>query len=252
MALNGSALAEGVRGGIALSLAVILLALLGLTPSLRWIPEVPLIVAAIAVPVAGYALTGYRAGRRSGRMAAGALAGAVAGCISGAVGGIAYVLFGKPLLNIVVGLLLGAVAGGVIGAGGGGGGRRFWGGSRRPDRRPGLRGGGVPAQGADAGGLGVAGRRGGCLGDRGRHLVLLRGDPRTAGPLSLAGRRRLPGGGAPRGRRNRRVPRTPSNRVEGGVLAGRCDHRRGAAHHQLVDPAGHALPCRFDRNPFNS
>ena len=40
MALNGSALAEGVRGGIALSLAVILLAVLGLTPSLRWIPEV--------------------------------------------------------------------------------------------------------------------------------------------------------------------------------------------------------------------
>ena len=119
MALNGSAMAEGVWGGIALSLAVILLALLGLTPSLRWIPEVPLIVAAIAVPVAGYALTGYRAGRRSGRMAAGALAGAVAGCISGAVGGIAYVLFGKSLLNIVVGLLLRAVAGGVIGAGGG-------------------------------------------------------------------------------------------------------------------------------------
>ena len=124
MALNGSALAEGVRGGIALSLAVILLAVLGLTPSLRWIPEVPLIVAAIAVPVAGYALTGYRAGRRAGRMAAGALAGVVAGGISGAVGGIAYVLFGKPLLNVVVGLLLGAIGGGVIGAGGGVLGRR--------------------------------------------------------------------------------------------------------------------------------
>ncbi len=96
MALNGSALAEGVRGGIALSLAVILLAVLGLTPSLRWIPEVPLIVAAIAV----------------------------AGGISGAVGGIAYVLFGKPLLNVVVGLLLGAIGGGVIGAGGGVLGRR--------------------------------------------------------------------------------------------------------------------------------
>src|SRR5438128_4655009 len=98
MALNGSALAEGVRGGIALSLASSCWPSWGLTPSLRWIPEVPLIVAAIAVPVAGYALTGYRAGRRSGRMAAGALAG----CISGAVGGIAYVLFGKSLLNIVV------------------------------------------------------------------------------------------------------------------------------------------------------
>src|SRR5437763_15052529 len=99
MALNGSALAEGVRGGIALSLAVILLAVLGLTPSLRWIPEVPLIVDAIAVPVAGYALTGYRAGRRAGRMAAGALAGGVAGGISGAGGGAACVLVGQPRLE---------------------------------------------------------------------------------------------------------------------------------------------------------
>src|SRR5207237_8829534 len=110
MALNGSAMAEGVRGGIALSLAVILLALLGLTPSLRWIPEVPLIVAAIAVPVAGYALTGYRAGRRSGRMAAGALAGAVDGSMSGEVGGLALYRFSSSLLNIWVGLLLRVLA----------------------------------------------------------------------------------------------------------------------------------------------
>ena len=125
MALNAPALREGVRGGIVLSIAVILLAILGLTPSLRWIPEVPLIAVAIAAPVAGYALTGYWAGRRTGRTAAGVLAGAVAGGISGGVGGIAYVLFGKPLLNIVVGLLLGAIAGGVIGAGGSVLGRRY-------------------------------------------------------------------------------------------------------------------------------
>src|SRR5881398_446343 len=83
MALNRPALAEGVRGGIVLSIAVILLAILGLTPSLSWIPEVPLIAAAIAAPVVGYALTGYRAGRRSGRIAAGGLAGTIAGGISG-------------------------------------------------------------------------------------------------------------------------------------------------------------------------
>ena len=118
MAVNGPALAEGVRGGVTLGIAVILLAVLGLTPSLRWIPEVPLILVAVAVPVVGYVLTGYRAGRRSGRTAAGALAGAVAGGISGAVGGIAYVVFGKALLNIVVGLLLGVIAGGILGAGG--------------------------------------------------------------------------------------------------------------------------------------
>src|SRR2546429_9130143 len=100
MALNGSALAEGVRGGIALSLAVILLAVLGLTPSLRWIPEVPLIVAAIAVPVSGYALTGYRAGRRAGRMAEGAHACPVARGISGAGGGVASMAFWNSLLHV--------------------------------------------------------------------------------------------------------------------------------------------------------
>src|SRR5256885_16838278 len=96
MALSGPALREGVRGGIVLSIAVILLAILGLTPSLRWIPEVPLIAVAIAAPVAGYALTGYWAGRRTGRTAAGVLAGAVAGGMSGGGGGSAHLLFCKP------------------------------------------------------------------------------------------------------------------------------------------------------------
>src|SRR5436190_533408 len=91
------------------------------------------------------------------------------------------------------------------------GGRRFWGGGRRADRRPGLRGRGAPAQRADAGRLGAARQRGRRLGDRGRHLVVHRGDPRTAGPVSLARRCRLPRGSAPRGRRNRRVPGTPSD-----------------------------------------
>src|SRR5947199_335775 len=114
------------------------------------------------------------------------------------------------------------------------GGRRFWGGGRRPDRRPGLRGRGAPAQRADAGRLGASRQRGRRLGDRGRHLVVHRGDPRTAGPVSLARRCRLPRGSAPRGRRNRRVPGTPSDRLEGGLPAGRGDHRRCAAHHLLV------------------
>src|SRR5437773_9082907 len=46
------------------------------------------------------------------------------------------------------------------------GGRRFWGGGRRPDRRPGLRGRGAPAQRADAGRLGASRQRGRRLGDR--------------------------------------------------------------------------------------
>src|SRR2546429_1031833 len=117
VALSGPALREGVRGGIVLSIAVILLAILGLTPSLRWIPEVPLIAVAIAAPVAGYALTGYWAGRRTGRTAAGVLAGAVAGGMSGGVGGVAYGLFCKPPLQLRGGLPLGGISRGVSGPG---------------------------------------------------------------------------------------------------------------------------------------
>src|SRR2546430_3987000 len=113
MALSGPALREGVRGGIVLSIAVILLAILGLTPSLRWIPEVPLIAVAIAAPVAGYALTGYWAGRRTGRTAAGVLAGAVAGGMSGGVGGGAARLFWRAPPNNAGWLLLWAIFFGV-------------------------------------------------------------------------------------------------------------------------------------------
>jgi hypothetical protein len=107
---------RGASVGVALGACVIVLAILGLTPSLSWIPEVPLIGASILLPVAVYGLTGFREGRRSGQILAGALAGAVAGGISGAVAGIAYVLFGKSLLNIVVGLCLGAAGGAAVGA----------------------------------------------------------------------------------------------------------------------------------------
>jgi hypothetical protein len=102
-----------------LALAAIVFAVLGLTPSLRWIPEVPLIVVAILVPIAVLGFTGYRAGSRWSRLEAGAMAGTVAGGIGGLVGGISYVVFGKSLLNIAVGLILGAIGGAIIGATGG-------------------------------------------------------------------------------------------------------------------------------------
>jgi predicted DNA repair protein MutK len=107
---------EGVRAGLALSACVVVLAILGLTPSMSWIPEVPLLGVAILLPLAGYGLTGYRVGKRSGRTLAGAMAGGVAGVVSGGVGGVAYVIFGKSVLNVVVGLLLGAVGGAIVGA----------------------------------------------------------------------------------------------------------------------------------------
>jgi hypothetical protein len=111
-------LIEGVRGGVALGACVIVLAVLGLTPSLAWLPELPLVTVALLLPVAAYGLIGHRARLRSGRLAGGALAGALAGAISGGVGGVAFVLFGKSALNVVAGVLLGVVGGVLVGAAG--------------------------------------------------------------------------------------------------------------------------------------
>jgi hypothetical protein len=107
---------EGLRAGLALSACVVVLAILGLAPSMSWVPEVPLLGVAMLVPLAGYALTGYRVGKRSGRTLAGAIAGSVAGAMSGGVGGVAYLIFGKSVLNVAVGLLLGALGGAIVGA----------------------------------------------------------------------------------------------------------------------------------------
>jgi hypothetical protein len=110
------ALSEGARAGAALGICVVVLAVIGLTPSFSWVPELPLLGLAVFLPVFVYGLTGFRVGVRSQRVLGGLLGGAVAGAISGGIGGLTYVLFGKPLLNIVVGLLLGAVGGAVAGA----------------------------------------------------------------------------------------------------------------------------------------
>jgi hypothetical protein len=107
---------EGMRVGAVLAVCVVVLAILGLTPSLSWIPEVPLIGTAILLPIVAYVLTGFWQGRRSGRLLAGAVAGAVAGSISGAAGGLSYVLFGKSPINVLVGLVLGAAGGTAAGA----------------------------------------------------------------------------------------------------------------------------------------
>jgi hypothetical protein len=110
------AFAAGVPAGAALGVCVVVLAVIGLTPSLSWVPELPLVGVAILLPLAVFGLTGFRAGQRTKRIVGGLLAGAVAGIISGGVGGVSYVFFGKPLVNIAVGLLLGALAGGAVGA----------------------------------------------------------------------------------------------------------------------------------------
>jgi hypothetical protein len=122
--MRGVATAEGVRIGLPLGFGIVILAMLGLGPWASWIPEVPLIAAAVGLPIAGYALAGSRAAARTQRWPAGLAAGAIAGALSGVIGGVSYVLFGKPLLNIPVGLVLGTIGGALVGAAAGIGGSR--------------------------------------------------------------------------------------------------------------------------------
>lgn len=116
--MNGIVFGEGLRSGVVLAGCVVVLAVLGLTPSLSWIPEVPLLGVAILIPVAVLGITGYRASFRSRRVVAGALAGAIAGSLGGTVGGICYVLFGKSAINVLAGLPLGILGGAAFGAAG--------------------------------------------------------------------------------------------------------------------------------------
>jgi hypothetical protein len=110
--------------GVALSGLILVLGYVGLAPALSWVPEVPLLVVAIVLPVAALAFAGRLGSRRGESWVAGALAGAIAGAIAGVVGGVAYVAWGKPTLNIVVGLALGLIGGTVVGACGAWPGRR--------------------------------------------------------------------------------------------------------------------------------
>jgi hypothetical protein len=111
-------LCDGIRAGVILSVCAIALALLGLTPALTWIPEVPLLGSAILVPIGLLGWTGWRAAARTGRLVAGPLTAALAGSIGGAAAGSAFVVAGKPALNIAVGILAGVLAGAALGMAG--------------------------------------------------------------------------------------------------------------------------------------
>jgi hypothetical protein len=113
--LNRGAAKEGFRGGVILGVAAIVFAVLGLTPSLSWIPEAPLLAIAGVVPLAILLITGYRAYAETRDTLSGLASGAIAGALGGVVGGIAYVAYGKSPVNLLVGLLAGAVAGGLFG-----------------------------------------------------------------------------------------------------------------------------------------
>lgn len=105
----------GLRVGAVLAVGVVILAVVGLTPSFTWIPEVPLLLMATLIPLLGFGFAGYRTTLTTHRASDGMVAGAAAGVLSGAIGGLAYVVFGKPLLNLIVGPLIGAVGGALVG-----------------------------------------------------------------------------------------------------------------------------------------
>ena len=105
----------GVGPGIGLAVLAILFAILGLTPSLSWIPEIPLLAVAASVPIALLLATGYLAWKSFRITQMAATAGAAAGGIGGGAGGVAYVVYGKPAVNVVVGTIVGIAAGAALG-----------------------------------------------------------------------------------------------------------------------------------------
>src|SRR4030088_855183 len=77
------ALTEGLRAGLVLAACSLVSAVLGLTPSLRWISEIPLLAISGAVPIAILGVAGYRAARATRQILAGLVSGAVAGGVGG-------------------------------------------------------------------------------------------------------------------------------------------------------------------------
>jgi hypothetical protein len=163
-------LREGVRAGVLLGAFVIVVGVLGLGPASSWIPEAPLVMVTIAIPVLGLALVGFRGFRRAGQLRAGSLTGMLAGAITGVVGGLAFLaldqifidtvsqqpdkvinfptsgystmreyLLAHDVPNVAVGLVLGAVGGALLGLVGAGLGRILrprQSGARTPDGAP--------------------------------------------------------------------------------------------------------------------
>jgi hypothetical protein len=108
-------LVDGLRWGSVLAVFAIAFGVLGLTPSLTWIPEIPLLLAGAIAPVLLLGCAGRRAVLHSGDRSNGFIAGAVAGSVGGLAGGACYVAYGKPALNLLVGLVAGFAGGASIG-----------------------------------------------------------------------------------------------------------------------------------------
>jgi hypothetical protein len=87
---TGVVLREAPGGALLLRACAIVVAVLGLTPGLQWVHEVPLLSAAVLAPVGIFGVSGYRAARRADRVEAGAVAGAFAGAAGAGVGPVPF------------------------------------------------------------------------------------------------------------------------------------------------------------------
>jgi hypothetical protein len=108
-------LVNGLLCGSVLAAFAVTFGILGLTPSLTWIPELPLLAIGAAVPVLILGYAGRQAVLHSGDRRTGFFAGAVAGAMGGLAGGVCYLAYGKPALNLVVGSVVGFIGGASIG-----------------------------------------------------------------------------------------------------------------------------------------
>jgi hypothetical protein len=111
-------LTAGVPAGAVVAAFAILFGILGLTPSLSWIPEVPLLTIAGVAPIAVLTVAGYRAFKSFRSILIAAIAGSTAGGIGGFAGGVTYVMFGKSTFNVVAGAIVGIGVGAALGAAG--------------------------------------------------------------------------------------------------------------------------------------
>lgn len=107
---------EGATVGAPLAAAAVIFGVLGLTPSLHWIPDGPLLTFGVAVAAVGLGIAGYLGARRTAHFRGGALAGEIAGLIFGLALGITYIAFGKPVFNLIGGPAAGAAFGVIFGS----------------------------------------------------------------------------------------------------------------------------------------
>src|SRR4030088_3411278 len=101
-ALVRQGVVNGLLWGCGLAVFAVSFGVLGLTPSLTWIPELPLLVVGAVISMLLLAWAGRRTVRHSGERSSGFLAGALAGAVGGVGGGMCYVAYGKPVLNVAV------------------------------------------------------------------------------------------------------------------------------------------------------